>query len=75
MSLAVKEHNRTVEKIVVKYSDGTEREVDRGMVVIDESDFFETSLSFQFLNIDKEALEDIIIGVYEVGEELGIFED
>lgn len=75
MSLAVKEHNRSVEKIVIKYSDGTQREVDRGMVVIDESDFFETSLSFQFLNVDKDTLEDIVIGVYEVGEELGIFED
>lgn len=73
--------DREIEKIKVLYSDGTEKEIKRAMLVDlgeKEADYDkdeELNIVFEMLDINHNYLKFIINAVIELGNKLGFFED
>ena len=64
-----------VEKIIVKYEDGTESEILKGVVITDNVNEDESHhLVFEFVNTTGEGLANIILGVVELGTKMGLFD-
>lgn len=64
-----------VEKIIVKYEDGTESEILKGVVITDSDNEDESrNLVFEFVNTTGEGLANIIFGVVELGTKMGLFD-
>ncbi|WP_297439393.1 hypothetical protein [uncultured Clostridium sp.] len=66
-----------VSKIIVKYEDGTEKELDKGAVVsfrFDEYDK-ENKVTLEMSKFNKQDLEILIFAMMETGQRLGLFDD
>lgn len=69
-----KENN--LDKIVLKYDDGTEKEISKGVVItLNSVDEDESTLNFEFAHMKGNELTDIILGVMQMGVEIGIFNE
>lgn len=66
---------KAIEKIVVKYNDGTEREIDKGAVVNMTPHEDETTLNFEFTDLNGEDLATLVYGVTEIGMKMGLFDE
>lgn len=73
MKKTTKENN--VEKVIIKYDDGTEREIEKGLAIEYKTEGEEGTLTFEFADIRGEELSSIIYGVTEMGVKMGMFED
>jgi len=67
-----------VEKIIVKYDDGTEKEILKGVIITDEDTYNEDgdhNLTFEFASMSGTEVANVIIGCVQLGTELGLFND
>lgn len=68
--------DNAVEKIIVKYNDGTEKEITKGLIITDKvNENEEHNLTFEFANMAGKELSDIVLGVMQMGSEMGMFND
>jgi hypothetical protein len=65
-----------VEKIIVKYEDGTEKEITKGLVITDDIDEEQDHhLTFEFADMKGDEVANIVFGVMEMGSEMGLFDN
>lgn len=65
-----------VEKIIVKYDDGTEKEIKKGLVITDDIDVYnDHNLTFEFADMRGSEIANIIFGVMQMGSEMGLFDN
>lgn len=65
-----------LEKIILKYDDGTEKEIDKGLVINNKClDNGDCKLEMEFVNMKGTELRNVIYGVLEFGYKSGILED
>ncbi|WP_039241172.1 hypothetical protein [Clostridium botulinum] len=69
-----KQKESLVQKIVLKYEDGTEKEIDKGVVITlgKEDTEGNTNLSIEFADCKKKDLATIIWGVMNMADEMGM---
>ena len=66
-----------VSKIIVKYEDGTEKELDKGAVVtfrydeVDEED----KILLEMCKFGQKEFKNLIIGMAMIGTKMGLFDD
>lgn len=74
--MKMKEKEKDIQKIIIKYDDGTEKEIEKGVVitdkVIEDGDY---NLTFEFANMQGSELVTIIFGVTEMGVNIGLFDE
>lgn len=71
-----KQKENTVQKIVLKYDDGTKKEINKGVIITDNVGNNEDhNLTFEFANISGGELANIVLGVVQMGVEMGLFGD
>ncbi|RXM77191.1 hypothetical protein DP144_06565 [Clostridium tetani] len=65
-----------IEKIIIKYEDGTEKEIEKGTVITlgKEKENNEIDMNFEFANCSGKDLTSIIFGVMQMGAEMGLFD-
>ena len=66
---------KNVTNIVIKYDDGTEREINKGAVVEYNTDGEKANLGFEFKDCNGKDLINIVYGVMEMGANMGMFKD
>ena len=72
----INEKENNLEKIVLKYDDGTEKEISKGVAItLNSINEDEKTLNFEFAHIGGSELTDIILGVMQMGVEIGIFNE
>lgn len=72
--LESKADKEEVTKIVIHYSDGTQKVVNKGCICAMNLNEDETcTMDFTMVNIPGKELEHIVMGFVHLGEELGIF--
>lgn len=73
----IKEKDVEIEKIIIKYEDGTEKEITKGAVVnmTPEENTDEVTLNFEFIDFSGNDLTNLIYGITEMGVRMGLFED
>ncbi|WP_039233374.1 hypothetical protein [Clostridium novyi] len=69
-----KQKETLVEKIILRYEDGTEKEIDKGAIItVGEADKDgNTNLAFEFADCKKKDLATIIWGVMNMADEMGM---
>jgi hypothetical protein len=72
----IKKNDVDVEKIVIKYADGTEKEITKGAVINmtpnEETD--EVTMNFEFVDFKGTDLTNMVYGVVEMGTRMGMFD-
>lgn len=69
--------NSTIEKIIIKYNNGSVKEISKGFIVgaVSGSDEEESlDVSFKFVNINGDDIYNIIYSMSELGFRLGLFD-
>ena len=66
---------KNITNIVIKYDDGTEREISKGTVVEYNLDGEKANLEFEFKDCNGKDLVNIVYGVMEMGVNMGMFND
>ncbi|MEX0083533.1 hypothetical protein AB2T90_13970 [Clostridium butyricum] len=66
---------KNVKNIVIKYDDGTEREINKGAVVEYDTDGEKANLGFEFKDCSGKDLVNIVYGVMKMGANMGLFND
>lgn len=64
-----------IKNIVIKYDDGTEREIQKGAVIEYKTDEEKANLEFEFKDCKGKDFINIVYGVMEVGANMGLFND
>lgn len=73
--MKINDREVNVEKIVIKYEDGAEKEIGKGIVITDSIiEDGDHKLVFEFANIKGTELATIIFGVTEMGVKMGLFD-
>ena len=74
--MSKKEKESMVEKIVIKYEDGTSKEIEKGAIItVDKDENEDNHLTFEFADISGSELTTLILGVMQMGVEMGLFND
>lgn len=68
-------NEKNVRNIVIKYDDGTEREINKGAIVEYDTDGENANLRFEFKDCNGKDLVNIVYGVMEMGVNMGMFND
>ena len=63
-----------VKNIVIKYDDGTEREIKKGAVIEYKTDEEKADLEFEFKGCNGKDFVNIVYGVIEMAANMGMFE-
>lgn len=64
-----------LEKIILKYKDGTEKEISKGVVINNSIlENKECELEMEFANIKRTELENIVYAILQMGCEMGILD-
>ena len=71
--LTVNKTDNNIEKIVIKYDDGTEKEINKGVIITDDVNGDDHKLTFEFANVTGEEVADIVYGVTDMGIQIGLF--
>lgn len=64
-----------VKNIVIKYDDGTEREISKGAIIEYNSDGEKANLEFEFKDCGGNDLSNIIYGILQMAAQMGLFND
>lgn len=72
-----KKKESLVENIVLKYEDGTEKKINKGVIItVGEVDSEgDTTMNFEFANCKGEDLTSIIWGVMNMADEMGMLDN
>lgn len=71
-----KQKDNNVEKIIVKYDDGTEKEIKKGVIITDKiNEDLDHNLTFEFADMKGNELANIVFGVMQMGSEMGLFDN
>lgn len=74
-SFEVKDNTKDIEQIVVKYSDGTEKVINRGMVLTMQADGEDTDLTMEFAKCSGQDLSVIAYGFLEMSVKMGLLDE
>ncbi|EDS77378.1 hypothetical protein [Clostridium massiliodielmoense] len=71
-----KQKESLVQRIVLKYEDGTEKEIDKGVVITLGKEDVEgnTNLAIEFADCKKKDLATVIWGVMNMADEMGMLD-
>ena len=66
---------KDIEKIIVKYDDGTEKEISKGVIITlnKNENQDEEKMTFEFADIKRNELANILYGVIQMGNKIGLF--
>lgn len=69
------ENERDIQKIVIHYDDGTEETINKGFIGSMEEKEGNIEMVFHMCHIPGRDLENIIWGILQLGDKLGMFEN
>ncbi len=66
---------KDIERIIVKYDDGTEKEISKGVIITlnKNENQDEEKMTFEFADIKRNELANILYGVIQMGNKIGLF--
>ena len=64
-----------VKIITVKYDNGEEKDITKGLIITVKEEGEESNLTFEFANIEGRELAIILYGVIQMGVEMGLLGD
>ena len=67
---------KDIEKIIVKYDDGTEKKINKGVIITlnKNENQDEEKMTFEFADIKRNELANILYGVIQMGNKIGLFD-
>ena len=66
---------KDIERIIVKYDNGTEKEISKGVIITlnKNENQDEEKMTFEFADIKRNELANILYGVIQMGNKIGLF--
>ena len=66
---------KDIERIIVKYDDGTEKEISKGVIITlsKNENQDEEKMTFEFADIKRNELANILYGVIQMGNKIRLF--
>lgn len=72
----IKDKEVSAEKIIVKYEDGTEKEINKGVVICDSvNEDLDHTMTMEFVNISGQEFSNLIFAILNMAGEMGLFKD
>ncbi len=69
------ENEKDIQKIVIHYEDGTEETINKGFIGSVKENDGNIDMVFHMCHIPGRNLENIIWGILQLGDKLGMFDD